>query len=295
VPELPEVETVRQGLEQLTLGQSIEGGEVLHHRSLAYPLSVGEFWQQITGCRFTTWQRRGKYLLAQLENGDRRAGWLGCHLRMTGQLLWVKAEDQRSPHTRIVLQCQSGQALWFVDTRTFGRMWLIPPDVEPAEIMTGLQKLGPEPFAEEFTPEYLYQKLQKSRRPLKTLLLDQGLVAGLGNIYADEVLFLSGVHPTTPADRLSRDNAQTLHHHIQQTLTLAIAAGGTSFSDYRQVTGINGNYGGIAQVYGRKGESCRQCGTAIEKIKLAGRSSHFCPWCQPRSNETDTDLEKSKN
>ncbi|MEB3226882.1 MAG: zinc finger domain-containing protein, partial [Synechocystis sp.] len=125
------------------------------------------------------------------------------------------------------------------------------------------------------------QKLHKSRRPLKTALLDQSLVAGLGNIYADEVLFLSGIHPTTPADRLSREACQTLHQQIHHTLTVAIAAGGTSFSDYRQVTGINGNYGGMAQVYGRREEPCRQCGTAIEKIKLAGRSAHFCPRCQP--------------
>lgn len=281
MPELPEVETVRRGLEQLTLGQSIEGGEVLHQRSLSYPLSVGEFWGQITGCTFKAWQRRGKYLLAQLERDSQPAGWLGCHLRMTGQLLWVQSEERRSPHTRLILGCQSGQELRFVDIRTFGRVWLIPPGVDPPEIMTGLQKLGPEPFAEEFSPAYLHQKLHKSRRPLKTILLDQSLVAGLGNIYADEVLFFCGLHPTTPADRLALDHCQTLHHQIQQTLQLAIAAGGTSFSDYRQVTGINGNYGGIAQVYGRKGEPCHRCGTSIEKIKLAGRSSHFCPHCQP--------------
>jgi len=281
VPELPEVETVRRGLEQLTLGQTIEGGEVLHRRSLAYPLSVGEFWAQITGCTFGAWHRRGKYLLAQLEKDDHPAGWLGCHLRMTGQLLWVKAEDRRSPHTRIILKCQSGQELRFVDIRTFGRVWWIPPAVVPVAIMTGLQKLGPEPFGEAFTPAYLYEKLHKSRRPLKTILLDQALVAGLGNIYADEVLFFCGFHPTTPADRLSSEDCQRLHHQIQRTLTLAIAAGGTSFSDYRQVTGINGNYGGLAQVYGRKGQDCHQCGTPIEKLKLAGRSSHFCPQCQP--------------
>lgn len=291
MPELPEVETVRLGLNQLTVGQSVEGGEVLHDRSLAYPFSVGEFWGQVTGCTFKAWQRRGKYLLAQLEKNNQPAGWLGCHLRMTGQLLWVQAEERRtaqrtsarSPHTRIILGCQSGQELRFVDIRTFGRIWLIPPGVDPPDIMTGLQKLGPEPLSEAFSPDYLYKKLHKSRRPLKTALLDQSLMAGLGNIYADEVLFFCGFHPTTPVDRLSLSDCQILHHQIQQTLKLAIAAGGTSFSDYRQVTGINGNYGGIAQVYGRKGEPCRQCGNPIEKLKLAGRSSHFCPHCQPLS------------
>lgn len=282
MPELPEVETVRRGLERLTLGQCIEGGKVLHDRSLAYPLSVRAFWEQMTDCRFKAWQRRGKYLLAQLEKQNQSAGWLGCHLRMTGQLLWVQKNNQdRSPHTRIILRCQDGYELQFVDIRTFGRLWLIPDGTDPATIMTGLQRLGPEPFDTAFNPDYLFQKLHKSRRPLKTALLDQSLVAGLGNIYADEVLFLSGIHPTTPADRLSREACQTLHQQIHHTLTVAIAAGGTSFSDYRQVTGINGNYGGMAQVYGRREEPCRQCGTAIEKIKLAGRSAHFCPRCQP--------------
>jgi formamidopyrimidine-DNA glycosylase len=289
VPELPEVETVRRGLEQLTLGQCIEGGEVLHARSLAYPLSIAAFWRQIIGCQFKAWRRRGKYLLAQLEKDHCPAGWLGCHLRMTGQLLWVGGHNQstapqppaRSPHTRIILSCQSGQALQFVDIRTFGRIWLIPPDREPATIMTGLQKLGPEPFAAAFSPGYLYQKCQNSRRPLKTALLDQTLVAGLGNIYADEVLFISGLHPTTPTYQLSYQDCQRLQHEIQQLLTQAIAAGGTSFSDYRQVTGINGNYGEIAHVYGRQGKPCRHCGIPIEKLKLAGRSAHFCPQCQP--------------
>lgn len=275
---------MRRGLEQLTVGQTIEGGEVLLERSLAYPLSIADFWAHLSGCRFSAWQRRGKYLLAQLERDGQGAGWLGCHLRMTGQLLWMDASTGRSPHTRIIWRCRSGQELRFVDSRTFGRVWLIPAGQEPSTIITGLQRLGPEPFAATFTPDYLHQTLQKSRRPLKTALLDQGLVAGLGNIYADEVLFFCGLHPTTPAHTLSLADCQRLHTQIQQTLETAIAAGGTSFSDYRQVTGINGNYGGMAQVYGRHGEACRHCGVLIERIKLAGRSSHFCPHCQPVPN-----------
>jgi formamidopyrimidine-DNA glycosylase len=149
-------------------------------------------------------------------------------------------------------------------------------------VITGLQKLGPEPFGEDFTPAYLYEKLKLSRRPLKTALLDQGLVAGLGNIYADEVLFFCGLHPTSTGSQLSLADFERIHQQIQATLAAAINAGGTSFSDYRQVTGINGNYGGMAQVYGRRGEPCRSCGTAIAKIKLAGRSAHFCPQCQPK-------------
>lgn len=284
MPELPEVETVCRGLNRLTLGRTIGGGEVLLHRSLAYPISVGDFRHQIKGCCLVNWQRRGKYLLGELKRGEEKAGWLGCHLRMTGQLLWAEDHQGRSPHTRIVLKFAGGQELRFVDIRTFGKMWLIPPDQPWETVMTGLQKLGPETFGEDFTPVYLHKKLQSSRRPLKTALLDQGLVAGLGNIYADEVLFFCGFHPKTLGTTLTLMDCERIHQQIQKTLTAAIDAGGTSFSDYRQVTGINGNYGGMAQVYGRTGEPCRHCGTAIAKIKLAGRSAHFCPQCQPEQS-----------
>lgn len=270
-----------RGLNRLTLEQTIGEGEVLLNRSLAYPVSVEHFHDQISGCRLVGWQRRGKYLLGELKKGPNRAGWLGCHLRMTGQLLWAENGQGRSPHTRIILKFVGGKELRFVDIRTFGKIWLIPPDQPWERVMTGLQKLGPEPFGENFTAAYLYGKLKVSRRPLKTALLDQGLVAGLGNIYADEVLFFCGLHPQTLGTALTLADCEKIHGQIQKTLTAAIEAGGTSFSDFRQVTGINGNYGGMAQVYGRDGEPCRHCGTAIAKIKLAGRSSHFCPQCQP--------------
>jgi formamidopyrimidine-DNA glycosylase len=170
--------------------------------------------------------------------------------------------------------------LAFVDIRTFGRIWGIAASETPTSVISGLQKLGPEPFAPEFSAVYLQQKLKKSQRPIKTALLDQSLVAGLGNIYADEVLFKCGLQPTTPASQISLGQWEQLHQAIITVLEMAIAAGGTTFSDFRDVTGINGNYGGLAWVYGRKGEPCRVCGTVIERIKLAGRSSHFCPHCQ---------------
>jgi len=281
VPELPEVETVCRGLNQLTSNQVIKGGEVLLLSTLAYPFSVDQFWQQLRNVRIQTWQRRGKYLLAVLESSEEKsAGYLGVHLRMTGQLLWVKANEERSRHTRIYFECENGQELRFVDIRTFGKIWAIPPDVNPETIMTGLQKLGPEPFSAEFSLEYLQQKLSKSQRSLKTTLLDQRLVAGLGNIYADEVLFRSGIRPTVFGSNLKPNQIEKLHQMIIEVLQTAIAAGGTTFSDFRDVTGINGNYGGFAWVYGRKDEPCRVCGIPIERIKLGGRSSHFCPQCQ---------------
>jgi formamidopyrimidine-DNA glycosylase len=281
LPELPEVETVRRGLNKLTVKQPIEGGEILLERTLAYPPSVEEFWQGITGNAIANWQRRGKYLLAQLEtNSSQPAGWLGVHLRMTGQLLWVKQDTPLQKHTRIRLFFAEDQELRFVDTRTFGKFWLVLPQIPIAEVITGLQKLGPEPFDADFSLNYLKNKLANCRRQIKTLLLDQSLVAGIGNIYADEALFKSGIKPDTVAADLTKAQIKRLHNAIINVLQASIDKGGTTFSNFLNLLGVSGNYGDTTLVYGRKGEPCHICNTAIAKIKLAGRSSHFCPSCQ---------------
>ncbi|MEL4893917.1 DNA-formamidopyrimidine glycosylase [Crocosphaera sp. Alani8] len=277
MPELPEVETVCRGLNQLTLGQNIRGGEVLLDRTLAYPVSSQEFLDQIKDATFGKWQRRGKYLLVPLQKNK---GYLGVHLRMTGQLLWVKENEPLSRHTRFRLFCDQSQELRFVDIRTFGKVWWVPPNHAPETIITGLQKLGPEPFSKEFSLEYLSDKLKGRKRNIKTILLDQAIVAGIGNIYADEALFKSGIQPTTLGKQLNPKQVERLREGIIEVLTTAIKAGGTTFSDFRGVTGINGNYGGVAWVYGRYNQPCRVCGTPIQRIKLGGRSSHFCPRCQ---------------
>lgn len=198
MPELPEVETVRRGLNNLTREQPIKGGEVLLSRTLAYPEEIGQFWQGITGVAIAKWHRRGKYLLAELGQ-EQPAGWLGVHLRMTGQLLWVSQDSPLQKHTRIRLWFADNQELRFVDTRTFGKFWYVPPQMQLESVITGLRKLGPEPFADQFSVEYFAQKLSTRRRHIKTLLLDQNIVAGIGNIYADEALFKSGILPDTVA------------------------------------------------------------------------------------------------
>ncbi|MGK7958282.1 MAG: DNA-formamidopyrimidine glycosylase [Crocosphaera sp.] len=277
MPELPEVETVCRGLNQLTFGQTIRGGEVLLPRTLAYPASIKEFLDNITDATFDKWQRRGKYLLVPLQD---KKGWLGVHLRMTGQLLWVQPTEPLSPHTRLRLFCHQSQELRFVDIRTFGKVWWVPPGQLPETIITGLQKLGPEPFSPDFSIDYFIDKLKGRQRNIKTILLDQAIVAGMGNIYADEALFRSGILPTTPGKQLTPKQVKRLREVMIEVLTTAIEKGGTTFSDFRGVTGINGNYGGVAWVYGRANQPCRVCGTIIERIKLGGRSSHFCPQCQ---------------
>lgn len=276
LPELPEVETVRRGLNRLTTKQPIKGAEILLAKTLAYPLAEAEFLTDLVGNSITAWERRGKYLLARLASG----GWLGVHLRMTGQLLWINRETPVHKHTRIRVFFAKNQELRFVDTRTFGKFWLVPPEVAPETVITGLQKLGLEPFDLKFTPDYLAQKINQRRRPIKTLLLEQSIVAGIGNIYADEALFKSAIKPDVLGIELIETQIQQLHSAIIEVLQTAINKGGTTFSDFLNLLGVSGNYGDFAWVYGRKGEPCKVCQTPIEKIKLSGRSCHFCPSCQ---------------
>lgn len=279
MPELPEVETVRRGLNNLTLQQPIQGGEVLLPRTLAYPPEIAEFWQGIIGVAIAKWHRRGKYLLAELES-DSNPSWLGVHLRMTGQLLWLSQDSPLHKHTRIRLFFPDNQELRFVDTRTFGKVWYCPPKTELTSVITGLSKLGPEPFADDFSLEYFSQKLRNRRRQIKTLLLDQAIVAGIGNIYADEALFISGILPHTVASDLKPQQIKKLHQGIIDVLQTSIDKGGTTFSDFLNLLGVSGNYGDAALVYGRQNQPCKVCQTPIKKIKLAGRSAHYCPQCQ---------------
>jgi formamidopyrimidine-DNA glycosylase len=292
MPELPEVETVRRGLNQLTLNQEITGGDVLLDRTIAYPFSASEFVDGIknnaypggVGAAIALWHRRGKYLLAELTpSSPSSPAWLGVHLRMTGQLLWVHRDEPLHKHTRVRLFFGDQQELRFVDQRTFGKMWWVPPGVAVESIITGLAKLAADPFSLEFTVEYLASKLQNRRRPIKTALLDQSVVAGLGNIYADEALFKSGILPETLCTNLHLEQIERLRTAIIQVLETSIEAGGTTFSNFLNVKGINGNYGGLALVYNRAGEPCRVCDTTIMRIRLGGRSSHFCPKCQNNS------------
>ena len=309
MPELPEVETICRGLNQATLDREIVGGDVLLNSTIARSISATDFLTKLKGKSIARWYRRGKYLLAELSQfpeGERekgkggefrdqtpnssplpssfllpsKAGWLGVHLRMTGQLLWVNRSEPLQKHARVRLFFEGNQELRFVDQRTFGQMWYVPAETEVSGTVIGLKLLGPEPFSEEFTTEYLTRKLHRRARPIKTALLDQSLIAGLGNIYADETLFLSGVMPTTLCADLTAEQIGRIHTAIIQVLQKAIESGGTTFSNFLNVQGVNGNYGGVAWVYNRAGQPCRTCSATIERIKLAGRSTHFCPACQ---------------
>lgn len=284
MPELPEVETVRLGLEQQTVGWEIARAEVLRERAIAAPTNPDEFCRSLAGTRLDRWQRRGKYLLADLSHchpgGPVSAGVLGVHLRMTGQFHWLEQERPPCSHTRVRFWDQQGRELRFIDSRSFGQLWWVPPGHATSTVITGLSRLGPEPFDPAFSPEHLQQRLRGSKRAIKTALLDQALVAGVGNIYADESLFMAGIRPHTPAGKVRPKQLASLHRELVRVLQVSIGAGGTTFSDFRDLRGTNGNYGGQAWVYRRSGQPCRRCGATIRRDRLAGRSSHWCPTCQ---------------
>ena len=282
MPELPEVETVRRGLDRYTLDLPITGTEVLLPRTIAHPDTPEEFSFGLNQTKIQAWHRRGKYLFAQLvtTGTQQAAGWLGVHLRMTGQLLWVESHTDLHKHTRVRLFLGQDWEIRFLDQRTFGQMWWIPPSQQPEQVMLGMGKLGPEPFDPAFSIEYFAAKLQKSQRNIKTVILDQILVAGVGNIYADESLFMSKIHPNTPAGSLTISQVTSLRASIINVLQTSIDQGGTTFSNYLNVQGTNGNYGGMAWVYNRTKQPCRICQTPIEKIRLGGRGTHYCPECQ---------------
>ena len=277
MPELPEVETVRRGLADRLESFEIDRIEVCRSRAIASPGGPKHFVAGVTGSRVGDWTRRGKYLMAQLEPD--RGVW-GVHLRMTGQFQWHRQPSAPCRHTRVRLWNRDGEELRFVDVRSFGEMWWVPPGEPVESVITGLRRLGPEPFSPDFSGEYLQTKLRGSQRPIKTALLDQSLVAGAGNIYADESLFAAGLAPLTPAGALSLAQLNRLRDALVEVLTISIGAGGTTFSDFRDLEGVNGNYGGQAWVYRRGGEPCRKCGTLIRREKLSGRSTHWCPACQ---------------
>ena len=275
------MEVVRRALQHGVGRFLINHVEVLLERTVAFPLGDGPaFAAALTESRLTPWRRRGKYLLSQLSRQGRPVGQLGVHLRMTGRFLWLdRGEVPVCSHTRVRF-LGGEKELRFVDTRSFGRMWWVPPGTVASQVIPGLGRLGPEPFTPAFDGPYLEKRLRGSGRPIKTALLDQSVVAGVGNIYADECLFLAGIPPHVPSGSLSQEQLARLCERLVQVLARSVQQGGTSFRDFRDLQGVNGNYGQEAWVYGRSGDPCRRCGTPIQRRALSGRSSHWCPRCQ---------------
>lgn len=274
MPELPEVETVRRGLQKQLAGATIKSVKVLRNDSVGYP-SPEEFVRLLKGRCFESVNRRGKYLLIHLSD---KTGMV-AHLRMSGRLLVMKGTEKEPAHVRIRLNLGDGRKLVFDDTRVFGRLWCVPAGKTFEDVVPTLAQLGPEPL-EGLDPRHLKEAFAGKTQCIKTALLDQSIIAGVGNIYADESLYRARIKPTRKAGDISTAELKKLSKEIAIVLNNAIELGGSTLRDYTDSSGVNGNYQHEALVYGRKDEECRSCKSRIQRIKLNGRSSHFCPRCQ---------------
>ncbi len=271
MPELPEVEVIRRGLQRKLPGQTfaaVSRNDKPLRRQSAAPVLAG-----LVGRTVTRLTRRGKYLLIHLDAGQT----LLIHLGMTGRLLLLPEPCPLPAHTHLILTCRSGLRLVFQDVRRFGQVCLYPAGATPPE----LQQVGLEPWSRRLTPAWLAAKAAGRRRPIKNFLLDGRIIAGIGNIYASEILFAAGLHPQTPVGRLTPDDWAVVIRACRRILTRAIRAGGTTIADFADCEGQAGLFTPQLQVYGRAGEPCRACAAAIQRLVLSGRSSFYCPICQP--------------
>jgi len=273
MPELPEVETVRRRLAPLVEGRRFDEVEITDAR-LTRPHDPVEVARELAGERVTLADRRGKYLILRFESG--RA--LVIHLRMTGSVLHqVRSELADDPHRHAVVRLDDGTDLLYRDIRRFGT-WLL---LEPPEVDAYIDaRVGREPLVRAYQAKHLAAELAGRRAPIKAAILDQRTVAGVGNIYADEALWRARIHPLTPAAALDAEEVKALHRGIRQALQLGLRRQGSTLRDYRLPDGGSGSAQHEFKVYGRGGEPCERCGTPIDKIRVAGRGTWYCPTCQ---------------
>jgi len=269
MPELPEVETIARQLR----ARGVEGREIIsvaiNWPRTVEPLSIARFSKELRGCRIDKITRVGKWMMFVLSSGKT----IMIHLRMSGSFSMTP-----SSHDRIVMELSDGMILHYRDTRKFGRWKLVS---DPEDI---LGKLGPDALTKEFSLTYFRQLMQKRNRMIKPLLLDQSSVAGLGNIYVDEALWEARIHPERLSDTLSDAELEALHKAIKHVLRTGVINRGTSLGEgktnYRDVEGESGGHRERVKAYGRAGQPCERCGTALARIVVAQRGTHFCPKCQ---------------
>lgn len=287
MPELPEVESVRRGLAGLVTGRTVTGVEVVHPRLLRdHEGGPGDFAARLRGVELGVPQRRGKYLWVPLAAREEA---LGVHLGMSGQVRVVPPDAARHPHTRVVLSLDDGCELRFVDQRMFGRLRVDELVTAPAAPGGGEDTvpahaihIARDPLHDAFDDADFARRLRARRTVLKRALLDQTLVSGIGNIYADESLWRARAHGERATDQVGRGEALRLIAAVRDVLLAALAAGGTSFDAlYVQVNGESGRYGTSLSVYGRAGEPCPRCGTPVTRVAFTNRSSFSCSSCQP--------------
>jgi formamidopyrimidine-DNA glycosylase len=272
MPELPEVETIINDLRPSLKGRSFTDITILWPRMVLQP-SAEKLRQRLPGQTIKDIGRRGKYLIFRLDSGEV----LILHLRMTGSLLLKRKGEppaENSSYIRAVFGLDNGTELLFTDRRKLGTVSLVKDENEV------IGKLGPEPLGISFTTKALAERLSKHKAPIKAVLCDQEVIAGIGNMYADEALFFAGIHPLRAANSLSREEIKRLHRAIRKVLSKAIGNGGASISDYRRPTGEKGSQQDDFYVAHRGGQTCKVCATPIERIPVRNRGTYFCPRCQ---------------
>lgn len=286
MPELPEVETVRRGLADLIIGKVVTSES--HDTEKGFPNAEADVKEFLIGATITDVRRRAKVLMIDLSTGYS----LLIHLKMTGQLVFVGDTRFGAGHpndslvnelpdksTRVTLTFTDDSKLFFNDQRKFGWMRLMPT-VEIPNI-DFMQKVGPEPLADDFTPkEFMQRFARRSKTNIKAALLDQSIVAGVGNIYADESLWGAKLHPKRLVGSVTEQEFTTLFHELREVMNLAVEKGGSSNHTYVNAEGKKGSYMDFARVFRREGLPCPRCGTTIEKLRVAGRGTHICPHCQ---------------
>ncbi len=271
MPELPEVQTVLSTLEHMIQNRKIVSVDVISSDVILH--DEDDFKKAVIGRHFLSFKRRGKYLIFELEDAA-----LVSHLRMEGKYFVEKTTDPIRKHTHIIFHLDDETDLRYHDVRRFGRMELIEKDTD----YRSFHDLGPEPFSSEFCADYAWNHTRNSKRSLKKTLLDQSFVAGIGNIYADEICFRAALRPETAVSRLSKARWNTIVSCARDVLSEAIEQGGSTVRSYTSSLGVTGLFQLKIDVYGREGEPCHKCGSPIKKIRHGQRGTHFCPVCQRR-------------
>lgn len=277
MPELPEVETTRRGLVPTVEQQHIVRA-VVRHRGLRQPVPRG-LERRLAGARITALSRRGKYLLFHCASPDGKTGALIVHLGMSGRLWLVDATIPPEKHDHFDLEFENGRIVRLRDPRRFGLVLWQAGDPLQHPLLAAI---GPEPLTADFDGAVLHRAMRTRSTAIKLVIMDSHVVAGVGNIYANEALFRAGIDPRTPAQRISRARCTALAEQIKQTLAEAIDAGGSSLRDYVGSDGMAGNFQSRFSVYGRAGESCTHCGAMLRELRQAQRATCYCPVCQRR-------------
>jgi len=275
MPELPEVETIRKTLKQLVLNKTIEDISIYWPKIIKQPEDTDHFKHLLIGETIQKMERKGKFLLFYLNDYV-----LISHLRMEGKYRVVPSHEEKDKHTHVIFHFTDGTDLRYNDVRKFGTMHVFPIGQELT--VKPLNHLGPDPFEKDYTFDYLKEKLLKTRRFIKAALLDQTIIAGLGNIYVDEVLFLANVHPERRAHTLTDNELKLIYKYTHDVLSQAVVQGGTTIRSYVDGAGDMGMFQQELYVYGQETKPCQTCSTEIEKIRVAGRGTHICPTCQKK-------------